>query len=70
VEIGARKETGVKSDAQRRTENGYRKKNVKQIVVRFYPTGDDGELYDWIKSHDNVTGYLKSLVRNDMDKAK
>lgn len=54
------------SEAQRRAVSGYRKKNVKQLVMRFYPTGDDGELYDWIKSHENVNEYLKMLVREDM----
>lgn len=54
------------SEAQRRAVSEYRKKNVKQLVMRFYPTGDDGELYDWIKSHENVNEYLKMLVREDM----
>ena len=58
------------TEAQRRAANAYRKKNVKQIVMRFYPGDEDTELYEWIKSHDNVNEYLKSLVRNDMHSAR
>lgn len=54
------------TDAQRRAASAYRKKSVKQIVVKFYPGGEDQALYEWIKSHENATGYLKTLVRNDM----
>lgn len=59
----------MKTDAQRRAENAYRKK-TKQIVVRFYPNGDDEEIYAWLKSRDNATEYLKSLVRSDMRSAE
>lgn len=55
----------MKTDAQRRAENAYRKK-TKQIVIRFYPSSDDEELYAWLKSQENVTEYLKTLVRDDM----
>lgn len=55
----------MKTDAQRRAENAYRKK-TKQIVIRFYPNADDEELYTWLKSRANATEYLKELVRNDM----
>ena len=55
----------MKTDAQRRAENAYRKK-TKQITIRFYPSEEDGEIYAWIKSRDNATEYLKDLVRNDM----
>lgn len=56
----------MRSEAQKRAESAYRKK-TKQVVMRFYPApGDDDELYDWIKSQENVTEYLKGLVRADM----
>lgn len=60
----------MKTDAQRRAENAYRKKSVRQIVIRFYPNAEDEEIYDWLKSHDNVTEYLKGLVLDDMQKAR
>lgn len=58
------------TEAQRRAESAYRKKSVKQIVMRFYPGEDDAELYEWIKSHRNVNEYLKSLVREDMQNSR
>lgn len=59
----------MKTDAQRRAENAYRKK-TKQIVIRFYPNAGDEELYEWLKSQENTTEYLKSLVRDDMKNAR
>ena len=59
----------MKTDAQRRAENSYRKK-TKQIVIRFYPSADDEELYAWLKSQENVTEYLKTLVRVDMQNSR
>lgn len=55
----------MKTEAQRRAENAYRRK-TKQIVIRFYPNEGDGELYAWLKSRDNTTEYLKELIREDM----
>lgn len=58
------------TDAQRRAASAYRKKSVKQIVMRFYPSDEDAALYEWVKSHENVNEYLKSLVREDMQKRR
>lgn len=55
----------MRTDAQRRAENAYRKK-TKQIIIRFYPTDDDEKLYAWLKEKDNTTEYVKRLVRADM----
>ncbi len=54
------------SDAQRRAHNAYMRRNVKQVIVRFYPGDEDTAMYTWIKSQPNVTAYLKGLVREDM----
>jgi hypothetical protein len=54
------------SEAQKRARNAYARRNVKQLVVRFYPGEDDAALYAWIKSQPNVTVYLKGLARDDM----
>lgn len=58
------------TDAQRRAASAYRRKSVKQIVMRFYPGDEDAALYEWVKSHENVNEYLKSLVREDMQKRR
>lgn len=55
-----------RTDAQKRALNNYRKKNVKQVTIRFYQGEEDQALYEWIKSRENVTGYLKNLVKEDM----
>lgn len=55
----------MRTDAQRRAENAYRKK-TKQIIIRFYPTDNDEKLYAWLKEKDNTTEYIKQLVRADM----
>lgn len=54
------------TDAQRRAASAYRKKSVRQVVMRFYPGEEDAALYEWIKSHENASRYLKSLVEKDM----
>lgn len=58
-----------RTDAQKRALNNYRKK-TKQIIIRFYPNDEDEKLYDWIKSQENVTEYIKSLVKGDMSNEK
>ena len=54
------------TDAQRRVTAAYRKKSVKQLVIRFRPNDDDRAMYDWLKSQENTTEYIKNLVRRDM----
>ena len=54
------------SEAQKRAVSAYRKKSVKQLTVRFYPSEEDEAMYRWLKSQENTTEYIKSLVRNDM----
>ena len=56
-----------RTDAQKRALNNYRKK-TKQIIIRFYPNDEDEKLYEWIKSQENVTEYIKGLVKGDMEK--
>lgn len=60
----------MQTDAQRRAVSNYRKKNVSQIVMRFYPNEQDDAIYSWIKSHENVNQYLKSLILDDMKKGR
>ncbi len=47
------------TEAQARATNAYRKRSVKQIVVRFYPK--DAELYDFIRERGG-SAYLKGLA--------
>ena len=53
------------TDAQRRAQESYRKRSVKQVAVRFYPAEDD--LWAWLGAQDNKAGYIKGLIRADME---
>ena len=54
------------SDAQKSANEKYRKENVKQVAVRFYP--GDQELYEFLRTKENVAGYIKDLIRADMER--
>lgn len=53
-------------DSQKRATAAYRKRSVKQLVIRFYPNDEDEIMYTWLKEQDNTTEYIKSLIRKDM----
>lgn len=52
------------TDAQCRAQEAYRKRNVKQVAVRLYPTEED--LWAWLSAQENKAGYIKDLIRADM----
>lgn len=41
---------------------------VKPITVSFKNTADDMELYSWITSHSNLSGFVKDTLRAAMQK--
>ncbi len=53
------------SEARRRANARYTKENVKQVGVKFYPAETD--IYEWVKAQDNTQGYIKQLIREDME---
>ena len=55
----------TQSDARKRANARYARKNVKQVGLKFYPSESD--LYEWVKSQENVQGYVKALIRADME---
>ncbi|WP_444329122.1 hypothetical protein [Paratractidigestivibacter sp.] len=56
------------TDAQKRANAKYARDKVKQVGVKFYPA-DEG-LYEWVKSRGNVQGYIKGLIRADMERER
>lgn len=56
------------TDAQRRAQARYVKESVKQTSLRFYPA--EADLWKWLDSKENKQGYLKSLIRADMERAR
>lgn len=41
---------------------------VKTITVSFKNTADDMELYSWITSHSNLSGFIKDTLRAAKEK--
>ena len=56
------------TEAQRRATERYRRKSTKQVIVRFYP--GDMELYEHLRSQPNMAGYVKRLIREDMERGR
>lgn len=54
------------SDAQKKATAKYKKKNVTTKGIAFYPA--DADLLAWLATKDNVQGYVKELIRSDMEK--
>ena len=53
------------SDAQKKANEAYRRKSVKQTTLRFYPA--EAELWEHLCEQENKAGYLKELIRKDME---
>lgn len=53
------------SDAQKAASERYRKANVKQRTVRFYPA--EADIFEWAMAQPNFAGYVKQLIRADME---
>ena len=42
----------------------YRRENVRQVIVRFYPS--ESELLAHLEAQPTKAGYIKELIRRDM----
>lgn len=59
------------TDGQKAANIRYKKECTKQIGVRFFTNNDDEQrLFDYAKSQDNVAGYIKRLIREDMERSQ
>lgn len=56
------------TEAQLKANARYVKANVKQAVVRFYPA--ERELYEWLCEQPTKAGYIKDLIREDMERSR
>ena len=62
---------GGSKAAHRRSEEGtgeLSEKSVKQIAVRFYPA--DADIWEWLQSRENRQGYIRDLIRADMENGR
>lgn len=53
------------SDAQKRAKAKYAKEKMKQVMVIFSP--NEMDLYEHLSKQANKSGYLKELIRKDME---
>ena len=53
------------SESQKRATAKYQKEKTKSVSIRFLPS--DMELFYWLKSQPNQAGYIKELIRKDME---
>lgn len=57
------------TEAQRRARNKYNKKMIRNLTVSLNRKTDD-DIIVFLENKENMGGYIKSLVRKEMDKAK
>jgi hypothetical protein len=56
--------------ADRAKERKYIKTKVRQVMVKFNLTTDERELFEYLYSQKNMQGYVKKLLRADMEQKK
>lgn len=56
------------SEAQKKASAKYRKNNVKAIMFNLYPS--DSDLIEFLEGKENRSGYIKELIRKDMNNSK
>ena len=54
------------TEAQLRANAKYAKANVRRAGVSFYPSERD--LWEWLRAQPNKQGYIKALIRADMER--
>lgn len=54
------------TDAQYRASQKYKKEKIKRITVDFSPL--ESELWEHIQNQPNKQGYIKALIRADMER--
>lgn len=52
-------------ESQRRARDKWNKENRKVISIGFYPI--DADLLDHLEKQENKAGYIKELIRKDME---
>ena len=55
-------------EAQYKRVQKYLKEQTKQIAVQLYKN-TDADMIVWIESQDNKQGYIKRLIREDMERS-
>ncbi len=58
----------MQTEAQKRATAKYQKQSTKNVSIRFMPA--DAELLAWLDSQPNKAGYIKALIREDMERSR
>lgn len=45
----------------------YVKNNIRQVMVKFNLNNEEAELFNYLYSKDSMQGYIKNLIRKDME---
>lgn len=53
------------SEAQKRANVKYQRNHTKNVSIRFMP--GDADVLAWLNSQPNKAGYVKALIRADME---
>ena len=56
------------SEAQKRATAKYMREKVRRKSLDFY--GTDADIWEWLQSKDNAQGYIKRLIREDMERRR
>ena len=56
------------TEAQKRANAKYVKEKVKRKTISFYPVERD--ILEWADAQGNVNGYIKGLIREDMERRR
>lgn len=57
------------SEAQRKAVSRYDKENTKSITVKLNRK-TDADIIEWMDTKENRQGYIKEIIRKDMEKVK
>ena len=56
------------TEAQKRASAKYQREKVKRLAVSFYP--DDAALWEHVQAQPNKQGYIRDLIRTDMERPR
>lgn len=54
------------SDAQKRADAKYKKEKTHQFSLRFFPK--DERLWEHLRKQPDMAGYIKRLIRDDIER--
>ena len=56
------------SEAQKRANANYRKRNMKNVTVSFFPA--DKDIFEHMEQQGGRSSYIKRLIREDMERSQ